>query len=98
MERTKYRKRINSLTGLRFWMIIIVVLSHLGCLSNGYPYSSFYNQFLDNAVMGVDFFFMLSGFGMMYSYGRSSLLTSIRGGITLQLTVLKKYIPFILPH
>ena len=96
MERTAAKKRIDSLTGLRFWMIMIIVLSHLTCLRGNYPYSSFYNRYLHNATMGVDFFFMLSGFGMMYSFRESNVPTSIRGGgITSQLSVLKKYIQFI---
>lgn len=80
MQHEIIKKRIDSLTGLRFWMIMIIVLSHLTCLRDNYPYSSFYDQYLHNAMMGVDFFFMLSGFGLMYSYGESRHHLSIRGG------------------
>lgn len=95
MEQIVNKEKIDSLTGLRFWMMVIIVLSHFGCLSNDYPYSSFYDRYLDNAVMGVDFFFMMSGFGLMYSYG-SDKISSIKGGGTdLQLIELERYIQFI---
>lgn len=96
MEHKKIKDRIDALTGVRFWMIMIIVLSHLTCLRGEYPYSAFYNQYLHNATLGVDFFFMLSGFGMMYSYGENNVPVSIRGGgITSQLIVSRKYTLFI---
>lgn len=58
-------KRIDSLTGMRFIMTMVIVLSHMEFLSEtalAEPYS-----YLHNALPAVDFFFMLSGFGLMYS-------------------------------
>ena len=59
-------KRLNQLDGLRFLMILIIVLSHFEFL-NECNYGEFYAKHLDNATMAVDYFFMLSGFGLMYS-------------------------------
>ena len=58
-------KKISSLTGMRFVMTLVIILSHMEFLSEtslAEPYS-----YLHNALPAVDFFFMLSGFGLMYS-------------------------------
>ena len=58
-------KKIDSLTGMRFIMTMVIVLSHMEFLSEttlAEPYS-----YVHNALPAVDFFFMLSGFGLMYS-------------------------------
>lgn len=57
--------RIQSLQGARFIAMVIIVLSHLEFLRG---YSWHYWVYLHNATLGVDFFFMLSGFGMMLSF------------------------------
>lgn len=55
--------KIKSLNGLRFIMIMFIVLTHLNYLEDFFP-----NYFLGRgAAFGVDYFFMLSGFGMMLS-------------------------------
>ena len=59
-------KRILSLEGLRVIAIFIIILSHLefiGDLNN--KFGDFYIKYLHNATLGVDFFFLLSGFGLM---------------------------------
>ena len=53
-------KKINSLTGLRFFFIITIVLSHFTFL-NDY-FDSF--AIFANGQFGVLFFFMISGFGL----------------------------------
>ncbi|MCR5260803.1 MAG: acyltransferase [Candidatus Gastranaerophilales bacterium] len=59
-------KKINSLTGMRFFAIMIIVISHLEFLKN-LPNGQIYMQFFHNPEIGVDFFFVLSGFGLMLS-------------------------------
>lgn len=55
--------KIKSLNGLRFIMIMFIVLTHINYLEEFFP-----NYFLGRgAAFGVDYFFMLSGFGMMLS-------------------------------
>lgn len=57
--------KIDSLTGARFVAILLVVICHFEFLES-YPYiGPIYKYLFHNATMGVDFFFMLSGFGMM---------------------------------
>lgn len=56
------QQKINSLTGMRFIAIMLIVISHLEFIK-----ASFYQNFLHNANIGVDFFFVLSGFGLMLS-------------------------------
>lgn len=58
-------KKIGSFTGLRFIMIMVIVLSHFEFLQNLGSFGTFYSKYLHNPTMAVDFFFLLSGFGMM---------------------------------
>ena len=59
--------KINSLTGMRFFAIMIIVISHLEFLKNYSNIGYVYWQYFHNATLGVDFFFVLSGFGLMLS-------------------------------
>lgn len=93
MEQAASKERINSLTGLRGCMMMIIVLSHLTCLRNNYSYSFFYDQYLHNATMGVDFFFIMSGFGLMYSYGYDKRTLSLWGGVNFAVDRIKKIYP-----
>lgn len=61
-------KKINTLTGARFTAIMIIVFAHFEFLEKYGMFGKVYQKFFDNATMGVDFFFMVSGFGMMLSY------------------------------
>lgn len=56
------KKRINTLTSIRFLMIIAIVISHFEFLN-----SKFYLAHFHNTGVAVSFFFMLSGFGLTYS-------------------------------
>lgn len=58
--------KINTLTSIRFFAILMIVISHLEFLGN-YNIAHFYNMYLHNPTLGVDVFFVLSGFGQMYS-------------------------------
>lgn len=60
-------KRIESLNSLRFFMIINIMVSHLEFFART-NVAGFYEKYLHNAVIGVDFFFIMSGFGMIYSF------------------------------
>lgn len=59
-------KRIDSLTSMRFWMMVIIFLSHLEFFKL-YEYGDVYMKYFHNPAVAVDFFFMLSGFGLAYS-------------------------------
>lgn len=60
-------KRIESFEGLRFIMVMLIVISHQSFLGEICPINSFFPRYYSFAVLGVDFFFLLSGFGMMLS-------------------------------
>lgn len=62
--RTKY---ISALTGARFPAIMVIVISHFEFLQQYGNFGYIYWNFWHNATMGVDFFFIMSGFGMMLS-------------------------------
>lgn len=94
MNSSVSKKRINSFTGLRFYMMIIIMLSHMQFLSllhNGYVYSRFFH----NAYVAVNFFFILSGFGLAYSYKCNEHLPQItlRNSISYGIKRVKKIYP-----
>ena len=60
-------KKIGSFTGLRFIMIMLIVMAHFEFLQGLPLLGTFYTKYLHNPTMAVDFFFLLSGFGMMIS-------------------------------
>lgn len=60
-------KKIGSFTGLRFLFIMVIVICHFEFLRELQPFGDFYQKYIHNATLAVDFFFMLSGFGMMFS-------------------------------
>lgn len=60
-------QKIFSFTGFRFIFIMVIVLSHFEFLGELENFGYFYKTFMHNATFGVDFFFLLSGFGMMLS-------------------------------
>ena len=65
------RKRIDALTGGRFFAMMLIVTSHLEFMSST-EMGKIYSRFLHNPTLGVDYFFILSGFGMMYSHLQKS--------------------------
>lgn len=60
-------RRVESLEGLRFIMIMLIVISHQDFLGTVSPINDFFPKYWSFQVLGVDFFFLLSGFGMMLS-------------------------------
>lgn len=72
-------KRIQSLEGLRAIMIFLIVLNHMEFLRHC-SYGNFYWTYLHNATIAVDYFFMLSGFGMMFSALKHHAEASTTGG------------------
>ena len=58
--------RLKQLDGLRFFAIITIILSHLEFLKELKFGNVYWNHF-HNATWGVDYFFILSGFGLFYS-------------------------------
>ena len=53
-----------QLDGIRFIMCCIIVVLHFGFLKNSKLIGKAYVKFLYNPTIAVDYFFMLSGFGI----------------------------------
>ena len=60
------KSRIMTLEYMRIIMTGVVFISHMEFLAH-YSYGRIYTQFFHNATIGVDYFFILSGFGLMAS-------------------------------
>ncbi|SFC61911.1 acyltransferase family protein [Butyrivibrio sp. YAB3001] len=60
--------RIDALTGARYVAIMLIVFSHFEFLGKDEILGEIYWKYFHNATLGVDYFFTLSGFGMMYSF------------------------------
>lgn len=63
-----YKKKIESFTGLRFIMISTIIINHIYYLAFIDSIGHFYTKFFQNSIFAVNFFFILSGFGMMFGY------------------------------
>ncbi len=73
--------QIHSFTGLRFVMIMIIVISHLeflGSEMNFGAFGAFYKSHIWNSSFAVNFFFVISGFGMMLSNLERVTIDSIK--------------------
>lgn len=71
-------KKIQTLDSLRFFMILFIVLSHFDWLNSFESTQWFYETFMKHAKIPVDYFFILSGFGMMYSFMSKGTLLSLK--------------------
>lgn len=58
--------RIHQLDFLRFIMIILIMISHLDFISEIDKFN-IYSSYINNPTLPVDYFFMLSGFGIFIS-------------------------------
>ncbi|MGW8886818.1 acyltransferase family protein [Streptomyces sp. NPDC055749] len=68
------RARLDSLTGLRFWAALVVVLYHLSRLTGKLPWISDITWY---GRSGVTFFFVLSGFVLAWTYDGKSVPTKV---------------------
>ena len=84
-------KRIPQLEGLRFIMCCIIILSHFEFLGDSEIFGDFYKTYLHNPTLAVDYFFMLSGFGIYLSSKRPE--SSIKGGLEFAVDKVKKIYP-----
>lgn len=90
--------RIESLEGARFLAITMIVFGHFEFLYQYGKFGEVYWNFFHNPTMGVDFFFLLSGFGLMLSsIRRDPEGTETIGGIFGLINYGKKHIKKIYP-
>lgn len=90
LEGSKKAERINSLSGIRFVFMVIIMLSHMEFLSDT-CYGDQYNNYLHNASIGVDFFFILSGFMMCWNYEDRNIDATLKGSIMFWKKKIKKF-------
>lgn len=92
---TKLHKinRIQSLEGLRVIMLAIIVLSHFEFLED-YTGGQIYTKFFHNATLGVDYFFLLSGFGLMASNKKTyDVCHKVKSSVCFAIERIKKIYP-----
>ena len=58
--------KIESFNGLRFIMMVVIIINHLHLLGTINDFGVFFKQYFQNPLVAVNYFFLLSGFGMMY--------------------------------
>lgn len=86
------KERLDRLDGLRFIMIFTIVFSHLFFLRD-LPFGSFYWTYIRNPTLGVDFFFMLSGFGLFYSMAGREVSIGFADSVRFAISKIKKIYP-----
>lgn len=72
-------------------MCCIFILSHFEFLGDSQIFGEFYKTYLHNATLAVDYFFMLSGFGIYLSSKRPEC--SKKGGLKFAVDIVKKIYP-----
>lgn len=85
------KNRLYQLDGLRVIMCAIVVISHFEFLNDGSKLGDIYHLIFYRPTLAVDYFFMLSGFGLYYSYNKKyELETSFFSCIKFAINKIKK--------
>lgn len=78
--------RRTQLDSIRFFATAVIVLSHLDLLMNSCQLAGVFN----NPTWGVDYFLILSGFGLFIAYENKDLTLGIKSSIKFALTKVKK--------
>lgn len=89
-------KKIDALTGFRFIAMFLIVVSHFEYLKQS-SWGWIYDNCFHNATFGVDYFFILSGFGMMLSYHRKRLNSQLAEGSFVSFDFAKRHVSKLLP-
>ena len=58
--------RIDTLTSIRFFMIFIIAFSHVYFIGGNDSVGRFFHTHIQNPSLPVEFFFVMSGFGLTY--------------------------------
>lgn len=90
-EKEKTSRRILQLEGMRFIMCCIIMMSHFEFLKESNLVGEIYEKFFHNATMAVDYFFMLSGFGICLSKKRFD--RTLKGRLNFAINKVKKIYP-----
>lgn len=84
--------RLYQLDSLRFLFLIVIFISHLDFLRES-QISDIYDRFLCNPVMAVDYFFVLSGFGLYWSLHNKTFESGFISSIRFAINRIKKIYP-----
>lgn len=76
------KSRIDALTSLRFFMIFVIAFSHVYFVGGSDTIGRFLHTHIQNPSLPVEFFFVMSGFGLTYQSLRKDK-HSIDGSFTL---------------
>lgn len=87
-----YKPRLMQLDSLRFFAIAVIILSHFEFVKDSII-GDFYWLHLHNATWGVDYFFMLSGFGLFYSLYDKDIKCGVASNIRFSISKIKKIYP-----
>lgn len=83
------KQRLLQLDSLRFFALLVIVVSHFEFLKDT-TIGTFYEKFLHNPTWGVDYFFLLSGFGLFYVNKDKELSNNFKSSISFAISKIKK--------
>ena len=92
------KQRIKSLEGLRVIALFLIVITHFEFLETVEGIGSIYSTYFHNATLGVDFFFVLSGFGLMLSFLKHPIYEKItcKHSFLFSIEKIKKLYPIVI--
>lgn len=86
------KPRLKQLDALRFFAISVIILSHFEFLKDS-RIGVLYTEHLHNPTWGVDYFFMLSGFGLFYSTYHRQMSYTFKDSINFAINKIRKIYP-----
>lgn len=90
------KQRLLQLDGLRFVLICLIVVSHFEFLLESNIFSDFFQHHLQNGRFAVDFFFILSGFGIYYNSQEKEIGFSVKESVVYAIKKMRKIYPVYL--
>lgn len=84
--------RLLQLDSMRFFALLIIVISHFEFLTKS-SIGNVFSTYLQNPILAVDYFFLLSGFGLFYSGFSKNIPHSIFDSIKYAFAKIKKIYP-----
>ena len=88
------KKRLDQLDGMRFFMNWIIIISHFEFLDE-----TVFHQYVLNASLAVNYFFILSGFGLYYAMTAKNYQNEHKrlNGVKFAVGKIKKlYVPYVI--
>lgn len=86
-------ERITQLDGMRFFMCMMIVLTHLALLLRETVIKDFYDTYLLRGGLAVDYFFVLSGYGIYSRFYNTEFKLSFKSSIRFAIERIRKIYP-----